>query len=168
LPQRSLQTRSNLTPNPSPASPFDLRAGRAKLVFVKLKILHDNCGAPFLARLAIFTIFGLSLKLHIFLRSDADIELHDHPWSFWTLILCGGYNEVTEKGVITRKPGSLSFRPAKWRHRVELNIKQHPNWQELRPCATLVLTMPVKRDWGFWRDGKFIPWREFKSNHNCE
>lgn len=136
---------------------------------MKLKILSDYCGRPFLARLTILTLFGCSLKLHIFIRSDADAELHDHPWGFWTFVLCGGYHEVTPDGVITRKPWNLSYRPAKWRHRVALRIKDlgHGRTEEIH-CATLLLTTPVKRDWGFWRDGKFIPWREFRSNHDCE
>jgi hypothetical protein len=133
---------------------------------MNLKILYDNCNRPFLARLNLITLFGWSLKLHVFIRSDADKELHDHPWSFWTLVLAGGYHEVTESGIITRKPGSLAYRPANWKHRVALRVLGF-NQGEF-PCATLVLTSPVKRELGFWREGKFIPWREFVSRSRCD
>lgn len=127
---------------------------------MKVKVFHDNCRVPFLVRLELIRAFGWSLKLHVFLRSDHDEELHDHPWSFWSIILAGGYDEITEKGTITRKAGSFSYRPARWRHRVML--------KDNKPCATLILTSPVKREWGFWRRGKFIPWQQFDSRHQCD
>lgn len=37
--------------------------------------------------------FGWSFYLHIFLRSDDDRALHDHPWDFWTFLLVNGYRE---------------------------------------------------------------------------
>jgi hypothetical protein len=132
---------------------------------MKLKLLVDNCGWPFLARMEVASLFGWSLKLHIFLRSDADEELHDHPWSFFSLVLAGKYFEQTEKGLLERKPWRIAFRPAKWRHRVILPT--YPNGAPV-PCATLVLTAPVSREWGFWRRGQFIPWKEFVSSRRCE
>ena len=36
--------------------------------------------------------FPYNLFLHRFLKSDEPI-MHDHPWSYTTLILCGGYWE---------------------------------------------------------------------------
>src|SRR5208282_805597 len=34
-------------------------------------------------------------RLHHILRSDEDRHLHDHPWPYVTIILKGGYWEVT-------------------------------------------------------------------------
>jgi hypothetical protein len=48
---------------------------------------------PYLTRWTILEIAGWSLKLHRFHRSDEDRDLHDHPWTFWSLILLGGYYE---------------------------------------------------------------------------
>jgi hypothetical protein len=39
---------------------------------------------------------GVQLYLHKIMRSDADRELHDHPWAFASLILWRGYHEETE------------------------------------------------------------------------
>lgn len=39
---------------------------------------------------------GKQYFLHKFLRSDADRELHDHPWPFKAVILWRGYYEETE------------------------------------------------------------------------
>lgn len=48
-------------------------------------------------------------------------------------------------------PGMVLFRRAEHRHRLHLT----------RPAWTLVFTSGKKRSWGFWRDGGFIPWRNF-------
>lgn len=132
---------------------------------MKIKILIDHCGRPYLARFEILAAFGWSLKLHTFIRSDADEELHDHPWSFWTLVLAGRYMEQTETGVIERKPWSLAYRPAAWRHRVILNAESG-NWES--PCVTLVLTAPKSREWGFWKGVNFTPWSKFVSARRCD
>lgn len=44
--------------------------------------------------------FGLSFYLHIFLRSDDDRALHDHPWNFWSIPLVNGYREHREEDAI--------------------------------------------------------------------
>ena len=94
--------------------------------------------------------FGI--RLHHILRSDADPELHDHPFSFATLVLCGGYWEYTVDGRRTRYgPGSLLIRSAEVLHRLELE----------RPAWTLVLRGPMRREWGFLTTIGWMPWRRF-------
>lgn len=97
---------------------------------------------------------GAQIYLHHILRSDADRELHDHPWDFLSLILLGGYREESPVGRLSRKlPGMVLFRRAEHRHRVLL-VNDRPAW-------TLVFTSGKKRSWGFWRGAAFIPWRAF-------
>lgn len=38
---------------------------------------------------------GRKVFLHVFHHGDAEPYFHDHPWSFWSLILWGGYYEIT-------------------------------------------------------------------------
>ena len=119
--------------------------------------------------------------LHVLGRPDKDREYHDHPWSFWTIILWGGY---TEKSHILNDDGtptgvyaddklgwlSVRFRPATHAHKItKLHTKR---------VITLVLRSNQKdRDWGFWckkrqdEDGKkipasrqpwiWVPWRQY-------
>src|SRR4051812_45864776 len=61
-----------------------------------------------------------NLYLHKFLRSDDDKALHNHPWWFASIILRGSYIEHRPTGRRTRRAGSIGFRPASTRHRVEL------------------------------------------------
>lgn len=99
--------------------------------------------------------------LHRFQRSDAD-EMHDHPFRFVSLILAGGYWEVTPAkgwrdgvgpvGRVWYGPGSVLHRPAKWIHRVEI--------PEGRECWTVVVRGRKERGWGFFCKSGYVPWRE--------
>lgn len=134
--------------------------------FLRLKVLIGKCGDPYLVRLELIKLFGWSLKLHVFLRGDEDVEMHDHPWDFWSLVLAGRYVEeyISPMGFKTareRKAGDLSFMRATHRHRVSLT--GFPTVH----CATLVLCSPPRREWGFWMEEKFVDWRHFVSSREC-
>ena len=91
--------------------------------------------------------FPFNIFLHKFLQGDPD-ELHDHPWPYLTIILKGGYWEVTPKGRFWRGPGSFRFATPKSLHRVELEKGIHA-W-------TLFIPGPKIRDWGFIVNGKWM------------
>ena len=48
--------------------------------------------------------FPFNIFLHKILKSDLG-DLHDHYWSYFTIILKGGYWETTENGRFWRGPG---------------------------------------------------------------
>jgi hypothetical protein len=96
------------------------------------------------------TRFG-KLLLHHFLPNADDRAEHDHPSSFFTLVLAGGYSDLSPEGVDRMRPGSLRFRPAEHRHKTKVGPKG---------CWTLVLMGPKRRAWGFWKEGRWWPWRE--------
>lgn len=97
--------------------------------------------------------------VHLFLRSDDDRALHDHPWVNCSLLLFGSYIEhtIAAGGIEHRKryvAGDWRFRRSgKIAHRIELDAG---------PCATLFMTGPRYREWGFHcaREG-WIHWRRF-------
>ncbi|MCP9276926.1 hypothetical protein [Mycolicibacterium arenosum] len=104
-----------------------------------------------------------NLYLHRFVQSDDDRALHDHPWAFVTVVLVGRYREVTECGVLERRPGAIARRRADHRHRVAL-LRDREGRE--RRCWTVVLTGPNVRTWGFWcprseEQDRFVPWRDF-------
>lgn len=112
-----------------------------------------------------------NLYLHKFLRDDVDEALHDHPWWFVSIILKGGYDEITLDEPPFRKEGvrryapSVAFRRAEHRHRVVLPKRTSYADDTRReipiPCWTIVLTGPVSRSWGFWCPKGFVPWKQF-------
>jgi hypothetical protein len=95
--------------------------------------------------------------VHHILRSDDDRAFHDHPWPYVTIILRGGYTEVTpefdESGIYrgeARKwcgPGSVLFRKAKSWHRLELPVG--------KTAWTLFVTGKKQQRWGFMSNPAF-------------
>ena len=98
-----------------------------------------------------------ALMLHKMHRPDDDSCHHDHPWSFFTLVLWGGYvEEVTVPGgvkVRNNRPGMLLWRRAEHTHR----IASLPRGV----CYTLLLRMKKRRKWGFHTPQGWIGWRQF-------
>lgn len=100
-----------------------------------------------------------NVYLHLFLRSDDDRALHDHPWANLSLLLRGRYLEHTiAAGGIERRQelaaGDWRLRPSgRFAHRIELIDG---------PCWTLFVTGPRYREWGFHcaREG-WIHWLNF-------
>lgn len=107
----------------------------------------DDC--PLMQRWVLVTPIG-SVRVHHFLRSDADRHMHDHPWWFLTLVVRGAYVDEAEiDGELRRdvlRPGSLRFRPALHRHQVKTD-----------GCWTLIVTGRIRRQWGFWENDLFRP-----------
>ena len=79
--------------------------------------------------------FPFNILLHKILKSDLG-DLHDHYWSYITIILKGGYWESTENGTFWRGPGYIGFRKATDRHSLRIP-KGKPAW-------TLLLAGPNK------------------------
>jgi hypothetical protein len=110
--------------------------------------IANAAGDVFMRRYKLLRTRWGNLYLHEILRSDEDLCLHDHPWRFVTLILAGGYREVLPNAVRWRAPGTFLFRPAPFRHRVEVD----------RRAWSLVYVGPKVRAWGFWT---MHGWRRF-------
>jgi hypothetical protein len=100
---------------------------------------------------------GFNIYIHKFLKGDPD-DVHDHPWSYATFILAGGYYEWIPQ---FNPDGTKSCEIRKWRgpghfrickpesyHRVEL--------KEGVTAWTLFMPGPHKRQWGFLVDNKWI------------
>lgn len=157
------------------------------IYFNKRKVItRDENGieVPYLIRRTILNISKFfSIKLHKIIQSD-EICSHDHPWPFITIILKGGYYEWSpshqnDSGEFIDKrispdrefeicrwhgPGSILYRPASWRHQLELK----PNFMgELIPATTLVFTGKVIRKWGFFTKSGWIFWENYDKQRDC-
>lgn len=100
----------------------------------------------------------INIYRHRFCQSDPGVP-HDHPWHFASIVLRGRYREIGERRTIVRHPGSIAFRRASSRHRVELLG---------RPVTTVIITGPRCRRWGFWcprpaGPPTFVSWQQFGS-----
>lgn len=129
----------------------------------KFRLLDDYC-ADWLDALWPFHDHDLeNAYVHRFLRSDDDRALHDHPWSWVTVLLDGSYWEhiptdpnhpAGETVRRERKAGDIVVRgDAGYPHRIELD--------DGRPVTTLFLTAEKSREWGFWCEHGWRHWRAF-------
>lgn len=124
-------------------------------------IMDRQSNEPYLERYYVFlkdrTWFPFNIFVHKFLKSDPD-HLHDHPWSYFTLILKGGYyewvpyydkdnNKMTEI-CKWRGPGHFRVCKATSYHRIDLN-PDITAW-------TLFIPGPQKREWGFMVRNKWV------------
>jgi hypothetical protein len=98
-----------------------------------------------------FTIY-----LHKLYSPNPHPDCHDHPWSFVTFILKGGYYEETKDGVYWRAPGSVLYRPAEFAHNVITKADD--------TCWSIVITSRKRRGWGFIHCGRELS-RIAQRNH---
>lgn len=93
-----------------------------------------------------------TVRLHHIVLDDVDRALHDHPWSFVSLVLRGTYDEERPAGRTRRRPGTIAYRRATDLHRVTLATDA---------VWTLVVTGRHRRTWGFRTDDGWVPWYEY-------
>lgn len=107
----------------------------------------------------------IAVRVHTILRSDSASALHDHPWAYVSVVLKRGYFEHTEDGRRTwYGPGSLIFRRATFKHRLELDWDYHHDHGEPfeLPATTLFITFRKSKSWGFFEGTKFTPHAEYR------
>jgi hypothetical protein len=115
----------------------------------KRVIKSCNSDQPLLVRYFLLHTKPISIFVHHLMQSDEERALHDHPWSFLTILLSGGYWEHTTTERIWRRRFSILWRPAEWQHRLELD----------RPVWTLVVKFRSRREWGFILPG--VGWQRW-------
>jgi hypothetical protein len=133
---------------------------------------EDN--VPYLVRYSIIQWGFIALKVHHILISDEHC-MHDHPWGYFSIILEGGYFEVTPKDEYRASnrldfneevnmkwysPGSLLIRPKNWIHRLELPPGQ--------TCWTLFFTFRKVKRWGFYTKYGWIEDVYYKAKNHCD
>lgn len=139
----------------------------------RYKLVPDRTtGEDYLHRYYLFLkdrkSFPFNVTLHKIVRSDEPV-LHDHPWSFLTIVLKGGYWEHTPvfnndgrkiaEFQEWRGPGSIIRRKANEYHWLELD-------PEVGPATTLFFMGPQKREWGFLKGNTWFQWQDYLASKN--
>ena len=119
-------------------------------------ITERDSNIPYLVRYYLFLKerknFPFNITLHKVLVSD-EPTLHDHPWSYATFIIKGGYYENTPNGRFWRGPGHFRYRSASDLHYLELDKDADGN--EI-PCWSLFFMGRKAGAWGFIKNGIWI------------
>lgn len=151
--------------------------------FKKLEIkgckARGDGDSVYLTRYTLFECNSWSLKLHVFHRSDG-VDMHDHPWDFWTLPIWRGYREAVRVGtgegysllLEEVKPWRLYFRPAEYIHRVILHQTTvyepwRPPYSKEQKAITLIMTLKRRREWGFWVRNKWQSFTSYFADYQC-
>lgn len=101
----------------------------------------DNPAEVYLSRLMLIKTRLFGLYVHVIRRADYARCEHDHPWSFVTIILRGGYEEEVGGTTFCRRPGYIGYRPRRFEHRIT-HLRR-------RTAVTLVFRGPDHVHWGF-------------------
>lgn len=148
----------------------------------------DEC--PLMYRRTLLACGLFKVLWHRFVPNAGDKAAHDHPRSFVTFVLRGGYDDLQPCPTCrdSGAPGWLLGEPSNdWRRAramtpcptcrcrmflvdevraptVRYRRAEHAHITKV--CATgattLVLMGRLRREWGFWQDGKCYPWRTFE------
>jgi len=124
---------------------------------------------PYVVRWRIETPWW-SVRLHHWLAPDDARSRHDHPWSFVTFVLRGGYtdagecpltclNRLAPRCVVhdehLRAP-AVRYRDASHKHTV---------FPDEGGAWTIIVTGPKVRQWGFWVKDKFVKANKYFLSH---
>ena len=124
------------------------------LPWPKHRSIRDPClpgKTPLLVRYYLVRTPWFAVFLYHLMRSDNSRDHHDHPWTFVSVLLTGGYWEHTPAGRFWRRRFSVLYRPATWLHCLELE----------RPVWTLVIRFRVTREWGFLTPRGWIHYEQY-------
>lgn len=105
-----------------------------------------------------------SLYIHQILKSDEDLDKHDHPWDFSSFILSGSYSEFYNiapdfKTVYfkTYEQGDVVEHEAEDAHKITLNTPE---------VWTLVCTSGRERLWGYQTPNGWIDFKTYRTLKN--
>ena len=99
-----------------------------------------------------------NIYLHKILKDDEADTLHDHPFCSTSIILSGIIREIMPTGERLLSPGSITYRHATERHRLE--VVAGPVW-------SLFITGNKEREWGFIsQNGLWLHHTRFVEDHS--
>jgi hypothetical protein len=118
---------------------------------------------PIIRRTRLLQTPLFSIYLHHILKPDVGYSVHDHPWTFVTCILRGGYTEEIHFTPAT------DFKNARQKERHRFSWHKMPMRYAHRVCkvkpntTTLVFIGRKRQDFGFWGsyNGSYTPWDKY-------
>lgn len=114
----------------------------------------DWLGETYLRRLHLVKTPWFAVMLHWIKGPDPHPDPHDHPVSFLSVTLRGGYDELLpDLGLVWKR---VRYRRASDVHRI---VYAEPG------TLTLVLAGPVVRRWGFETPDGWIDWKTYRNAH---
>lgn len=121
---------------------------------------------PYLARLRIVQTPWFGVYLHDIYEPDGDRHPHDHPWTFWSFILRGGYTERFHP--YPHVHPNLCVREQSWK-RFSIHKMKRDTAHRIVDAApglkTLIITGPRRGNWGFYTEQGWMQWQEYEKKY---
>lgn len=103
-----------------------------------------------------------SVRVHHILRADHARDMHNHPWSFRTIILRGWYIETRERQKNGRMyPRVTYFREAGDTAKLDADGFHHVSKVSDGGVYTLFISWRWRHVWGFKTPDGFVAWRDY-------
>lgn len=139
------------TPRWAILKPFDIYA-------------KDGSGDVYLHRFRLIQTPLFAIYIHDLNLPDTDRHPHDHPWTFWSFVLRGGYTETVYcDDTRTFHPNGVRYdrRWNRWSwHR--MNITDAHMIRSVQPnTKTLVITGRRRREFDFWTEDGPVVWTDY-------
>lgn len=118
--------------------------------------------AYYLVRLRLIQTPWFGVYLHDIHEPDSGRDPHDHPWTFVSIVLRGGYLEHLWTHPIGDPLGVARLHHNRWSvHRMQ---RQHAHRIVLCDpgTKTLVLTGPRRGNWGFYTPHGWVAWDQYE------
>ncbi len=113
--------------------------------------------SDYIRRLHIFMCPWFAICLHWINKPDAEPHLHDHPITFLSIILRGGYAELRQK-----RGGGLHHKVNRWFNFVRATPKDRHRIIFVRKnTLTLCFMGPVTRKWGFHTEDGWTYYKDY-------
>lgn len=122
-------------------------------------------GEPYMRRLHLVKTPWFAVMLHWILTEDPHPDPHDHPVSFLSICLRGGYAEDW------RPAESPPWPAPTWHFNVRRTVRHrkatdiHHITAAKSGTLTLVFAGPVVRRWGFHTRDGWVDWKEYRDEH---
>lgn len=132
---------------------LDYRPGEPARVEGKWEVIGP-ADCPLMFRRTLLSGRLGKLLLHRFVPGASDRDCHDHPRSFVTLVVRGGYDDVQPDGTVERlRAPAIRYRPAAHAHITHVHGDG---------ATTVVVMGRLVRAWGFVRAGRWFAWRDYE------
>lgn len=106
--------------------------------------------------------FG-AIMIHFINTADPEPHIHDHPVTFLSLILTGGYEELR---MLPKYAPVRIYRKRRFFNFIRANARDaHTITSVLPGTVTLCIVGPKTRDWGFHTEDGWVFWKDYNKKY---
>lgn len=123
-------------------------------------------GIPYLFRRRLIQTPLFGIYLHDIFEPDADRHPHDHPWTFYSVVLRGRYTERLHLYPHVYLPRYRDQTWKRWTIHKMGRETAHRIVEASPGLKTLIFTGPRRpRGWGFFTEDGWVSWQQYEKEH---